>query len=156
MFHTTHAQASTLIERILRSVTKSDDGCWVWRLSQDRDGYGRIMVKPRLLMAHRVSYEVFVGPIPEGLTIDHLCRNRACVNPAHLEPVTHRENTLRGNTLPAANARKTHCAQGHPLTPDNLTRRKGRNCRICHNARARRYKRALREKRRTTLAARLD
>lgn len=82
---------------------------------------------------HRISYETFVGPIPEGLTIDHLCKNRACINPAHLEPVTLRENLLRGDTFQAANAQKSHCDRGHRLDGDNLyvTTSGSRNCRIC-------------------------
>ncbi len=90
--------------------------CWVWDRGLDGYGYGRM----RGRRAHRVSYELHVGPIPEGLDLDHLCRVRNCVNPAHLEPVTRAENVLRGVSRPAENARKTHCIHGHALTPDNV------------------------------------
>lgn len=73
--------------------------CWVWCARLNRNGYGRLSVGGRELMAHRLSYEAHVGPIPDGLLLDHLCRVRQCVNPAHLEPVTHQVNTLRGEAL---------------------------------------------------------
>ena len=102
-----------------------------------------------MLTVHRVAYEAAVGPIPEGLQLDHLCRNTLCTNPAHLEPVTCRENLLRGNTLQAANAAKTHCPYGHPYAGENLRVRRlksgglGRSCREC----ARVFGRAARRKR---------
>lgn len=89
--------------------------CWVWTGAISSEGYGRC----GSAYAHRWSYEVFVGPIPEGLQIDHLCRVRKCVNPAHLEPVTQRENLLRGDGAGARFARRTHCSRGHALTPEN-------------------------------------
>ena len=81
--------------------------------------------------AHRIGYEQLVGPIPKGLELDHLCRVRHCVNPDHLEPVTHKENTLRGSCPAAVNARKTHCKRGHPLTDDNIARQSKTNARVC-------------------------
>ncbi|MGE9696677.1 HNH endonuclease signature motif containing protein [Streptomyces sp. CH6] len=92
--------------------------CWAWQRTLDRDGYGQFHAKTQgrsnLLSAHRVAWMIHHGhPIPDGLTIDHLCRNRACVNPQHMETVTHKVNTLRGYNPCAINARKTHCPQGH-------------------------------------------
>jgi hypothetical protein len=83
----------------------------------------------KVRLAHRVIYEYLVGPIPDGLSIDHLCRVRHCVNPAHLEPVTHRENVLRGQAPTAVNGRKTRCKRGHEF---NRTVRNGRRCYTCH------------------------
>jgi hypothetical protein len=94
--------------------------CLEWRSWVDNGGYGRITVSRRNYAAHRVAYEVANGPIPDGLTIDHLCRNRKCINPDHLEAVSMRENILRSDSPPSLNARKTHCSNGHPLAGDNL------------------------------------
>ena len=111
-------------------------GCWEWGGARSKAGYGQIRSGGRgvLLYAHRVAYELARGPIPPGLVIDHLCRNRGCVNPDHLEVVTNGENLLRGDTFAAENARKTHCPYGHPYQGDNLylTPKHGhRQCRIC-------------------------
>lgn len=86
-------------------------------------------------MAHKWAYESIVGPVPEGMELDHLCRNRACVNPAHLEAVSRRVNQLRGLSISAKNARKTHCVHGHPLTGENVYEWRGsRYCRACRAA----------------------
>ncbi len=116
-----------------------EEDCWVWS-GHLTDGYGKFMWNHRQGQAHRFAYESFVGPIPEGLTIDHLCRNRACVNPAHMEPVTLAVNGLRGVSPPATNARKTDCKWGHPLSGENLIARPdGRECRECHRRLCREY-----------------
>lgn len=121
------------------------DDCWLWTAAADRHGYGSF-TKPGerqvRLKAHRFAYEALVGPIPPGLELDHLCRVHACVNPNHLEPVTHRENMLRsphlpgpGNPPPAAawQRAKTHCPKNHPYDDANTgrTRRGHRYCRAC-------------------------
>jgi hypothetical protein len=107
--------------------------CWTWVGSRDPEGYGQSSRRGQVLKAHRMAWVALVGPIEDRLQLDHLCRFRACVRPAHLEPVTHRENTLRGIGPSARNARKTHCANGHSLSGSNLriTRRGNRECVEC-------------------------
>lgn len=119
-----------------------DDGCWEWTAAKQVGGYGVLNVAGRTTLAHRVVYELLVGPVPEGTEIDHLCRNRACVRPDHLDPVSKKVNIARGASLPADNARKTHCIRGHEFTPENLGKFVDgwRRCRICHAERERRYR----------------
>lgn len=128
-----------LIDRIADKFLVGDH-CWPWIASLDMGGYGQINAggaKTMMLAAHRVVYEMLKGPIPEGMVIDHLCRNRACVRPDHMEVVTHRTNILRGTGQSARNAKKTHCKNGHEFTPENTysgISRNGnpyRHCRTC-------------------------
>jgi hypothetical protein len=118
----------------LLARTVAVDECWVWTGSKT-NGYGKVKVPGSNTTArvHRLVYEALVGPIPDGLDLDHLCRNRACCRPAHLEPVTRRENLLRGNTIPAARAAQTHCSRGHEFSEDNIYigTKGGRECRAC-------------------------
>ena len=108
------------------------DGCWQWVGAIQGAGYGAFWTGPKCKLAHRIAYEHLVELIPDGLVIDHLCRNRACVNPAHMEVVTGRVNTLRGETLAARQVARTHCPRGHPYSGDNLIIRGGKRfCREC-------------------------
>lgn len=123
-----------------RYVPEPMSGCWLWTGTMVKGGYGRVHHDNRLQLAHRVSYQLHVGrPIPAGLELDHKCRVRSCVNPAHLEPVTHRENCRRGVVGKMGAARqkaKTHCPKGHPLSGENLylEPRGTRQCRACRRA----------------------
>lgn len=112
-------------------------GCWVWTGAKTNPGgYGKFNFEGSSWRAHRLSYERLVAAIPAGKVLDHLCRNPPCVNPAHLEPVTRRENTLRGDNPSAWNAVKTHCPQLHELSGYNLyvAPTGERHCRMCRNA----------------------
>ena len=134
-----------VLERFMVKVDKHADGCaccpletgcWVWIASLSAKGYGRFGLLGRNRLAYNVAYELFVGPIPDGLTLDHLCRNRACVNPDHLEAVPMRTNLERG--MWPANRHKTHCRSGHPLPSS-------RKCLVCQRAYNAAYRQRLRE-----------
>lgn len=130
------------VDRFAEKVALTDSGCLVWLAGKSADGYGRFRPAGRqssTTFAHRWSYEHHVGPIPDGLHIDHLCRNPSCVNPDHLEAVTCRENSLRGAGFVATNSAKTHCPVGHPYSGENLyTYRGARACRTCRREARRR------------------
>lgn len=113
------------VARLWARVTKSD-GCWLWRGHLTPNGYGLFWVSEHEPMpAHRAVYEVVKGAIPDGLTLDHLCRNPTCVNPEHLEPVTHAVNVRRGVGPTAVRARQTHCVHGHSLEDGHCLSLKG-------------------------------
>lgn len=134
-----------VLRRLLSKFTVGD-GCWEWTAPLSGMGYAQFYDGNRKPMAHRVVYELLVGPIPEGLQLDHLCRVRHCVNPHHLEPVTARENLIRGQGFIAANVRKTHCKEGHELTPENtrIVRETERQCRTCQRVKGLAYYHAVR------------
>jgi hypothetical protein len=126
----------------------AESGCWEWQGDRNHAGYGKVVTvwkykdrKQKTKIAHRLVYEALVGPIPAGLVIDHLCRNTRCVNPSHLEPVTNKENILRGVSFSAKNARKDTCPWGHPMTEDNVycppKHPTHRTCRACQSKRKR-------------------
>lgn len=123
-------------------IDVDSSGCWLWTKKLDRDGYAHMWRRGRTWLVHRLTYDLLVAPIPTGMELDHLCRVRHCVNPAHLEPVTHKENILRGFSPQAENARKTHCVNGHEFTEENTYRQGGvrRQCRACSAEQARRYR----------------
>lgn len=135
-----------VVERFWSRVAEGKGGCLIWQGQLSVGGYGMFLVrKPTRMYAHRFAYELMIGRIPEGLELDHLCRNRACVNTLHLEPVTHAENRAR-------TPRKRSCPRGHEYTPENIrtwVKKDGvisRACRQCQRERAR----AWRDKKRQT------
>lgn len=130
-----------LPSRFWKKINVQPNGCWQWTAGCTKDGYGRYSSAGETLRAHRVSYMTLRGSIAEGLLLDHLCRNRACVNPVHLEPVTNQENVRRGEH---PNGSKTHCLKGHEFTPDNTYLYRGhRRCVLCRRSFDRDYKKEL-------------
>lgn len=131
MSPTGHYPRVSTADRFLAKVVKGD-GCWGWSGGHNGKGYGAFHLTDRLVLAHRYAYEHFVGQIPDGLQIDHLCRNRGCVNPDHLEAVTHQENMRRG----IKGSLTTHCPKGHPYDEANTYRGPSgrRTCRACRSA----------------------
>ena len=130
----------TTESRFWSKVDKDSEGeCWEWTAFKNREGYGAFRVGPVVVRSHRFAYEALVGPIPGWLVIDHLCRNRGCVNPAHMETVTREENGRRQVSYALA---KTHCPRGHEYSAENTYREPGRThrqCRKCHAAQQRLY-----------------
>lgn len=141
-----------IVIRLRSRIRVTPSGCWEFTGAR-RDGYGRISwsdgTRMVYAMTHRVMWTHEKGPIPEGLDIDHLCRNRCCCNPDHLEPVTRQTNLLRGETIPAAKAAQTHCKRGHEFTDENtyIGTRGTRMCRECGRAHARAHQAKNSEKR---------
>ena len=139
----------TLADRIESSIVRiPESGCWLWGKSLTELGYGRIAVNGKAMKAHRVSFQALIGEIPEGKELDHLCRVRSCVNPDHLEPVTHRENVLRG-AAPSYRKNRSHCPKGHELTEQNRYTAPSLGnkylCRACKNQRKRAWEAAHKE-----------
>ncbi len=158
-------RGSGLKARLLAKVEMHPSGCWRWQGGTDQKGYGNFLIAPRRSQrAHIAAYEAFVGPVPDGLQLDHLCHtrdkscklgkdcpHRRCVNPEHLEPVTPDENRRRGRGLYNLGARqveKTHCPPGHPYDEANTYVRPNgaRNCRDCKRERDAAYRRTRRER----------
>lgn len=141
--------AQTLQQKIKSKIRIAKSGCWFWTGYVAKNGYGSTSVIPseggryKTEMAHRASYLAFVGPIPKGLQIDHLCKIRKCVNPDHLEAVTPKENVLRSNANFRAQLARTHCPANHEYTADNLYTAKtksggvSRSCKTCAKSRTR-------------------
>lgn len=136
---------STMPRRIQRGVViDPDTGCWLWT-GRTHEGYGVVSLGRACVYTYVLTYLLVHGDVPgdgDGMCLDHVCRNRSCCNPAHLEEVTHRENILRGDTIPARNAAKTQCPAGHSYDEANtyLIGGRRRQCRICTRERGRRYR----------------
>ncbi len=138
-------------DRFWVKVKKLDSGCWEWMATKNNQGYGQFWDEGRLVLAHRFTYLLNYSAIPQGLEIDHLCRNRCCVNPAHLELVTHSTNVRRGNGPEVARkgrGTRTQCPHGHPYDTQNtyITPEGWRHCRICCVQRNREYRLALKSR----------
>lgn len=133
-----------MIERFESKIIKTGN-CWEWLAYKMSNGYGNFHYKGKTKLAHRISYQIYRGDIPQGLQLDHLCRNRGCVNPDHLEVVTQQENIKRGDICNDNNPRKklTHCKNGHEFTKENtiIVNGKSRNCRECHKESMKKYRR---------------
>jgi hypothetical protein len=137
---------ASLADRLMFRTAETGSGCWSWIGSIDQHGYGKVRVAGKTLATHRVAYETFVGPVPDGLVLDHMCHNadkgcpggpscshRRCLNPEHLEPATRSMNAVRGR----GHGSETHCIRGHEFTPENtyVDSAGHRHCRTCRTCR---------------------
>ena len=130
----------TLLHSFVSFIRSNEAGCWEWIGRIDVGGYGQISVGKNMQQAHRVAYRLFGGKLQKGMVLDHLCRNRKCVNPRHLEQVTQRENVLRGEGAPAVNAKKEFCKNGHALVFENLYFHGNRRvCKACQKSFVKKY-----------------
>jgi hypothetical protein len=127
----THCPCDADHQVVIATRLGDTPSCWNWGGTINREGYGTLTHAGRRWQAHRLSYIAFVGPIPDGLVLDHLCRNTVCVRPDHLEPTTDRVNILRGTGMAARNARKTECQAGHPLPERDAVDTVHRQCATC-------------------------
>jgi hypothetical protein len=129
------------MERFTKKVSEHESGCWLWTGSGVK-GYGQFWDGERLVLAHRFAFEALSGPIPDGMVLDHLCRTKACVNPAHLEPVKQSRNIGRGVNKGARAIRTDACWRGHALSGENVYINPSgyRQCRECQRRRSREYK----------------
>lgn len=121
-------------------ISEPMSGCWLWTGALNGDGYGNAWMNKKPILAHKATYQICVGEVPKGMELDHSCKVRSCVNPHHVEPVTHQQNVLRGSSPAAVHAIKTHCPKGHPYSGENLKiahKKNGmihRRCFICARA----------------------
>lgn len=138
------------VDRFVASYAEHSEGCWLWAKTVNNRGYGVITVHYKHVLAHRFSHELYIGPIPEGHEVDHLCKSRPCVNPEHLEAVTRQVNVARSDWPAAVHARQTSCKKGHPFDEANTRRLLdgSRKCRTCSRETDRAY--YARKRRRTT------
>jgi hypothetical protein len=141
-YHNIFAHPEEVIHKFMNRVAISNieynnTPCWEWLGRKTKYGYGQFDTNNIAVLAHRWAYQYFIGLVPDGLELDHLCKNTSCVNATHLEPTTHKENVLRGNGPTAQNAIKTHCINNHAFTPENTYLRTdgGRQCKTCIMAR---------------------
>lgn len=135
--------ASSAEDRFFSRVTEDENGCWIFSKANSK-GYAAFYENGAPIEGHLWAWRLFIGDVPDGLTLDHLCRVRVCVNPWHLDPVPHRVNILRGIGPAAINARRTQCVNGHPFTSENtyLTPDGRRQCRVCIRLRDRQRRRS--------------
>jgi hypothetical protein len=137
----------SFMEVVLERTSRDENNCWNWTGHKFKHGYGGIQWDGKLMLAHRLSYKDFYGEIDENLSLDHLCRNPSCVNPTHLDQVTHKENVLRGVGPTAVNSKKTHCKKGHEFDEINTYKTEdGRSCKICVNIRKRQWRKRQKDK----------